>query len=260
MNPAERVAGQEGLVAVAVTHEASPDDKLVQTLRAGGARVVEWPAVRTVPPSDTASLEEACSKLDSYDWITFTSARAVRALGPIDSELDSRLLVAVVGEVTAQVARAHGWSVDLVSPDPGAGALGVALAARLQGKERILFPASAQASGELEAALGEKSLIIERVEAYGTEPRALDGVEISRALMTDIGALTFLSPSAVRSVMAALGSVPDHSPAAIVCIGPTTEREARGAGFEHIVVAREATRVSVAACVLNRLAATVIKG
>ena len=96
-------------IGVAVTREEPVGGPLGLRLAERGARVHLWPTVRSVPPSDPAPLADALARLDAFDWIVCTSARAVEALPVVTSPPAPRL--AAVGRGTARAARARGWAV-----------------------------------------------------------------------------------------------------------------------------------------------------
>lgn len=80
---ADPVPGPSPLAGVRVvtTRGRSGDDRLRTLLEAAGASVLAWPTSRYPPPRDPGPLEAARARLDRFDWLVFTSARAVGALG-----------------------------------------------------------------------------------------------------------------------------------------------------------------------------------
>lgn len=93
---------------------------------------------------------------------------------------------------------------------------------------KVLFPASSRALPTIAAGLTQLGAKVVQVEAYRTEPAALD-VEDCKARIErgGIGAVTFASPSAVIELERSLGK--EHfdrllDGAKAVAIGPTTAR------------------------------------
>src|SRR5690606_19462441 len=112
-------AGDTGLadpplrgLRVAVTREEEPGGPLASAVARRGARTLDWQAVRTVPPEHPAPLCAALERLAGYDWLVFTSARAVAAVAELVAAPVSGPRVAAVGRATAEAARAAGWEVD----------------------------------------------------------------------------------------------------------------------------------------------------
>ncbi|HXE57527.1 MAG TPA: uroporphyrinogen-III synthase, partial [Gemmatimonadales bacterium] len=66
---------------VVVTRAPEQARPLVARLEELGAVPLPCPAIRIEPPDDPAPLDEALRRIDRYDWVAFTSANAVRAVG-----------------------------------------------------------------------------------------------------------------------------------------------------------------------------------
>lgn len=64
---------------VLITRTRTHSSHIRSVLQEAGARVLEAPALRVVPPTNTAALHEAVARLASYDWVVFTSANGVDA-------------------------------------------------------------------------------------------------------------------------------------------------------------------------------------
>ncbi len=212
---------------VVVTRAESSDGPLSSHLRNLGLRVLLWPAIE-VTHSDMGGLERALQRVDEFDWIVFASRHAVGAVLARLAVQPATGRVAAVGRATAEVLRQRGWRVDLVPDDAHAGALVSALAAEAHPRMRILYPASSRALPTIATGLAQLGAEVTQVEAYRTEPAALD-VSDCRAWIerSTIGAVTFASPSAVIELERALGAEDFGrllASAAAVAIGPTTAR------------------------------------
>lgn len=64
---------------VLITRTRTHSSHIRSALQEAGARVLDAPALRVVPPTNTAALHEAVARLVSYDWVVFTSANGVDA-------------------------------------------------------------------------------------------------------------------------------------------------------------------------------------
>ena len=218
---------------VVVTRAESTDGPLSSELRSLGLAVLLWPAVETTAAA-TGQLDTALARIQTFDWIVFASRRAVAAVLERLPRRPPGLQVAAVGHATAQVLNQRGWKADLVPADANAAALVGAFEAmpRAGGAGRalrVLFPASSRALPTIATGLSQLGAEVVQVEAYRTEPAALDIEECASWIARDaIGAVTFASPSAVIELERSLGKqnfdrLLRAAPA--VAIGPTTARE-----------------------------------
>jgi uroporphyrinogen-III synthase len=239
-----RLAGR----VIATTRDGDPGDRLVAGLRAEGCRVLVWPTLSFVVSRNPEALRSAMSCAAAYDWLVFTSARAVavvtelRAEAPADVRV-ADVRVAAVGAFTAEALRSLGWPVTTVG-DRGAESLVRRIAADfdLDGA-RVLFPAASRARPTLERALRRLGARVDRVEAYHTRHDPPDRAMLERDLAGGVDVVTLTSPSAVRSLSSALGRDWPGAVAscAVVTIGDTTASAARQSGLADVTTAPEAT-------------------
>ena len=199
-------------VRVVTTRGAAEDDRLRSLLAAAGARVLAWPTSEYPPPRDPGPLAAALARLDRFDWVVFTSARAVAAVGEGPAARAGAgspappPRVAVVGPATARAATGAGWTVAVEGRGPGARGLAAQVAATFPvAGARVLFPAASGAAATLEEEFTALGARVTRVEAYRTvvTPPPAEGVRADLAAGVD--AVTFASPSAVEAVGRALG-------------------------------------------------------
>lgn len=242
-------------VRVVTTRGASGDDRLRSLLEAAGARVLAWPTCAYPPPRDPAPLEAALARLDRFDWVVFTSARAVAAMGEGRAHRAARSAtaaggapstprVAVVGPATARAATEAGWAVAVEGRGPGARGLAAEVAAThaLAGA-RVLFPAASRAGSTVEEEFTALGARVTRVEAYRTVVTPPPADRVRADLVAGVDAVAFASPSAVEAVGRALGGEMAGLLAgvAVVCIGPTTAAALARRGVTRARVAPTAT-------------------
>jgi len=234
---------------VVVTRPLDQARRLRLELERLGASVVELPFIEIDLQPDR--LEPYLERLDSYDWALFTSSNGVRAL---KAALDKRaaggpaptaLRVGAVGPATATALRGLGWGVDVVPPEHSARGLAAALRGLDLAGARVLLPCAEGGAKELVEELRGKGAGVDAVAAYRTVARRPSRDETSAA-MTGSDAITFLSPSAVRSFASAGGKNLVENGMVIACIGSRTAREAEALGLQVDVTANEATAVSLA--------------
>ncbi|HEU5442581.1 MAG TPA: uroporphyrinogen-III synthase [Steroidobacteraceae bacterium] len=214
---------------VVVTRFEESDGPLSKELKSLGLQVLIWAAVR-VAPADTARLDEALSRADSFDWIVFTSRHAVAAVTARLPKPPASLRTAAVGRATASVLQQHGWPVDMLPGEASAAGLVAAFAgAGSAGGARVLYPASSRALPTLASGLTQLGAEVTTVEAYRTVSGNTLDVEDCRSWIArrGVGAVTFASPSAVAELEDALGREDFAqllAAAPAIAIGPTTAR------------------------------------
>lgn len=235
---------------VLVTRAPGQAGALGDLLAAAGAEPVEIPLIEVVAPEDWGPVDAAIGRLETYDWVVFTSANGVefffRRLGDLgrDARALGRARLACVGEATARSLGGHGLRADLVPESFRADALLGPLAERAGEGARLLLPRGDLARRDFPAALRQRGLEVDEVVVYRTRPAREGGERIRRLLEEGrLDVLTFASPSAVESFMAAVG--PDAAElargAVVACIGPVTAQAARERGLEVQVLAEPST-------------------
>ncbi len=251
-------------VRVVTTRSASGEDRLRALLEMAGARVLAWPTSEYPPPRDPSPLEAALARLDRFDWVVFTSARAVAAVGEGRATMAPAAggpptpRVAAVGPATARAATEAGWTVAVEGRGPGARGLAARVAATFPvAGARVLFPAASGAGPTLEEEFTALGARVTRVEAYRTVVTPPPAERVRADLAAGVDAVTFASPSAVEAVDRALGGDPaPRGPAhpaqagelaraltgiAVACIGPTTAAALERRGVADVRVAAAAT-------------------
>ena len=131
---------------VLVTRPKGRSSRTADDLRRRGAEVLELPSVRTVALDEQTELWQAFDRMDTYQWITFTSPTGAEIFFEElkNAHKDIRSLagvhIAAIGQGTAKVLEERGILVDLIPEIYDGDALGEALAAKLTGGEKILLP------------------------------------------------------------------------------------------------------------------------
>lgn len=227
-----------------------------QALESLGTSVIELPAIEVAPPEDPGPLDRALQRLESYRWIAFTSANAVRAVAERLAGLGLPVAlrgprVAVVGAATAEaVEQRFPAEAIALRPREDSRALGLLEAFESIGVagDRILLPLSSLGRDELPRGLARAGAEVDCVAAYRTARPPDLAVALQRCLERDPDLFVFASPSAVESLTAAASGRLAERPAAV--IGPTTEQAARRAGLRVRAVAREPSEEGLRRAVL----------
>jgi uroporphyrinogen-III synthase/uroporphyrinogen III methyltransferase/synthase len=246
---------------VVVTRAAGGADGLADRLGELGAAVRELPAITFAPPSDPGPLDGALRELARFDWVVFASATAVdRVLERMSEQgigadaLAARSLAAV-GPATADRLRSRLRAPDLQPPEATGEALARALAPSVQGR-RVLLPRPSEGRAEILDGLASAAAELTAVEAYRTVPVPPERLAMLAPWIEqgEIDAVAFASPSAVRAVVAALGSAATLLDRVLVAaIGPTTLRALQEVGVRDAVVADRHTARDLAEVIAARL-------
>jgi uroporphyrinogen-III synthase len=183
--------------------------------------------------------------LEDYDWVTFTSMRAVEA---VVRESERRRWswppqsrCAAVGDRTAHELQALGWMPECVAEDGTARGLLACLSAQGVFGARVLFPCSAIAEPTLSEGLTRAGARVEVLHVYTTVTAWAEAPEKLPFLARDLKAaldqgctVTVASPSAVRALVdlaAAAGSLDALRRSPVAALGPTTGAAARAVGL-----------------------------
>jgi uroporphyrinogen-III synthase/uroporphyrinogen III methyltransferase/synthase len=224
---------------VLVTRAAHQSSKLSDGLKALGAIPVEVPVLEIAPPVSFDSLDKCLRQIDRYDWVIFTSANTVRALGErcaaigVVARTDA-VRVAAVGAATAAAARDEGWDVAVVPENYVAEGLLTSLGGGMAGK-RVLLARAAVARDVIPDVLREGGAIVDVVDAYRNVIPEGAPEQLRCALIDGLDAVTFTSSSSSTHLAdvarAARASFPFAGVRA-VSIGPITSGTLREFGWE----------------------------
>ena len=251
---------------VVVTRAAAQSGKLLEELAARQAKVKLLPLVSFAPPEDFAAVDAALTRMDSFDWIIFTSANAVQAVERRRQQLARDLglppaqpRAAAVGPATAEEAEHAGFSVDYVATNHSGAGLAAELKEELAG-QNVLLPRSDRANPDLPAALRRSGVVVTEVVAYRTlPPSEADREKVKESLKEGADGILFYSPSAVHNFIELLGRErweAMQGRTLMVAIGPTTARALSAAGVQRIARAADTTPAAVVEALEGHLART----
>src|SRR5262247_4064123 len=180
---------------IVITRAASQSAELRNRLEDLGARVIECPTIQIVPPKSWKPVDEAIRRLNTYQWLLFTSANAVEQFMDRMGERRPAIPIAVVGSATA--AKLADWNLKpaLVPKEFRAEGLLQTFPQNLVGI-RILFPRAEVARELLPEELRRRGAAVDVVTVYRTI-KALAG-DIGKVLETQhVDCIVFTSPSAI---------------------------------------------------------------
>jgi uroporphyrinogen III methyltransferase/synthase len=235
---------------IAVTRAKGQADAMTERLRELGADVVELPAIEIRPPADPAPLDAAIARLESYDWLIFTSANGVRRfLDRLDaSGRDLRALRAklcAIGPATRAAIEALHLKVDVMGKEYVAEGLLAAFAGRDLRGARVLLPRAAVARDAVPVELARRGALVDVIEAYRTV--APEGLALPDPPPDWI---TFTSSSTAQNLVAAVGAAA-LARIRIASIGPVISATARGLGVEVAAEAKVFTADGLVDAILH---------
>ena len=209
-------------------------------------------------------MDAALTRMDSFDWIIFTSANAVQAVERRRQELAgdpnstlNHARAAAVGPATAEEAEHAGFSVDYVATSHSGAGLAEELREELAGRS-VFLPRSDRANADLPSALRRSGAVVTEVVAYRMLPPNEDDREkVNESLKEGVDGILFFSPSAVHNFLELVGRErlgALQGRAVMVAIGPTTARALSAAGVQRIAWAADTTTQAVVAALEGHLA------
>jgi uroporphyrinogen III methyltransferase / synthase len=224
---------------IVITRPERQSRELSKMLAAQGARVIHFPTIEILPPSNWAPLDDAIQRLDSYNWIIFTSAngvaffvRRIKELGKDIRDLKG-VKIATIGPATASAVEMLGINVDLVPEEFISEGVVRAFAGHNLRGCRILLPRAEEARDVIPEGLAKMGADVDVVEAYRTVKADSDPAKLVRMFEDDrIDAITFTSPSTVVNFLKIMGKgfqLPSR--VKIATIGPVTEAAVKKAGL-----------------------------
>lgn len=234
---------------VVVTRARAQASVLTKKLEAQGARVLEVPAIKIVPPADFAPLDKAISEIDTYKWLILTSVNGVEYFFDrlLKAGKDSRALcgvkIAAIGSATAEALKGYGITADLIPSAYKAEELADALAADTKAGDKLLLARAKIARNVLPERLRALGAQVDVVTAYETVADCQNKEELLEALESGEASLvTFTSSSTVTNLLDVLGDKKDLlNKVALAAIGPVTAETLEKHGLKPAVSAAEYT-------------------
>ena len=236
---------------IVVTRARKQAGSLARRIEALGGEVIELPTIEIQPPEDFAAFDAALARIESFDWLIFTSGNAIdpflarlNHVGKSVMDL-KKLKTAAVGAATAERLAAAGISLALVPTRYQAEGLLESLDAESMRDKRVLIPQAARARDILPETLRRWGAEVTVIEAYRTVAPACDSGAVKRRLQRgEVDIVTFTSSSTASNFTQLFGGAALTSivgKAAIACIGPITAKTVKELGGQVAILARRST-------------------
>ena len=234
---------------VIVTRARAQASALTKKLEAQGARVLEVPAIKIVPPADFAPLDKAIAEIDTYKWLILTSVNGVEYFFNRLQKAgkDSRALwgikIAAIGSATAEALKGYGITADLIPSAYKAEELADALAEDTKAGDKLLLARAKVARNVLPERLRALGAQVDVVAAYETVTDCQNKEELLDALESgEASVVTFTSSSTVTNLLDVLGDKKDLlNKVALAAIGPVTAETLEKNGLKPAISAAEYT-------------------
>ena len=234
----EMLAGKR-IVVTRARHQAAGWEAIIRQF---GALPIDYPCIAIAPPTDVAALDRCLLNLSDYDWLALSSGNAVRAVAERARALSAlpdlkRRRIAALGPATeAEVRRQMGKGADFVPKAYNVDAF--AREIPIVPGSRILLPQSDLADEQAAEMMRSRGAEVRTLVAYRTVMGS-GGADVPAMIAkSEIDALSFASPSAVRFFRQRCGA-----PAALelpaLCLGARTAGAAESAGFRCVIAAPE---------------------
>lgn len=205
-----------------------------------GAQPVLLPTIEILPPEDWSKVDEAISRLGSYDWLIFTSVNGVESLFNRVWEIgqDVRALgsvqIACIGPATADALNEYRLRADLVPESFRAEALAECLLKHVAGK-RVLWAKASRGRDVLPRELRAVGATVDELVVYrNLDVSSLPADAIEQMERGELNWIGLSSPSIAQNLANLL------TPAAraqlgksvhIASISPVTSAAAKEAGL-----------------------------
>ncbi|WP_342432493.1 uroporphyrinogen-III synthase [Neobacillus sp. FSL H8-0543] len=202
-----------------------------------GGIPIEIPLIAFRPIETNQRVQVALKRLDTYDWIIFTSNVTVETFFSFMNieEIDSFPRIAVIGKKTEEVLLERGFKSEFVPSAYVAEVFVDEFLPNVASGSRVLIPKGNLAREYISSALIKKGAEVDEMVIYETYMPEESKVKLATMLVADeLDILMFTSPSTVDHFMTIvtefnLQSHLDHC--TISCIGPVSEKRLRFYGL-----------------------------
>ncbi len=229
---------------IVITRPEAQAGEFASLLHAEGARVINFPTIKIVPPVSYDGLDRAIGDLSSYQWIIFTSAngvafflRRLKELGRDIRDLKD-LRICTIGPATAAQLEYLGVRVDLVPDEFISEGVVKAFEKIDLTRRKILLPRAETARDVIPEGLEKLGATVDVVTAYKTVNSGKDKSELENLMREGkVDVITFTSPSTLYNFMEIMGqNYVTPKGVRIACIGPVTATAVKKAGLPADIV------------------------
>jgi uroporphyrinogen III methyltransferase/synthase len=232
---------------ILITRAQDQAEEFSRLLQGYGAQVIPFPTIEIAPPGDWQPLDKTIEKLDSYDWVIFTSVNGVRIFtqrledkGKGVGTLAGKKVCAI-GPRTQGELEGMGLTVSFIPQEYRAEGVIEELKARGIKGQKILLPRAKGARKILPEALRKAGAVVDEVETYRAVRPAKTQDSLEAILSRGIDVVAFTSSSTVRNFMELLSDKSALNGVKVAVIGPITAETVRTYSLEPHITPREYT-------------------
>ena len=241
---------------VLVTRAEGQAGALRDLLQDAGAEVLLQPVIAIEPPLEWKAVDDALARLDTFDWVVFSSANGVShwldrlAMLGKDARSFGPAKIAAIGPGTADELAKYRLRADLVPDEYRAESLADALSPSAAGK-RILLVRASRGREVLAERLIAAGATVEQVVVYRSVDVTTPDTDIAATLADGrIHWITVTSSAIARSLVALFG---EHlHKTRLASISPITSQTLRELGHEPAAEAREYTMPGILAAICDK--------
>jgi len=234
---------------IVVTRARAQASTLTKQLETDGARVIEVPAIKIVPPAIFEPLDKAIDDITAYKWLVFTSVNGVISFydrlfkSGKDIRALAHLQIAAIGSETAAALKDKGIYADVVPSAYKAEELAESMAPYIVQGVKVLLVRAKVAREILPDTLRNLGASVDVVPAYETVTDCPNLEILTSALKnSEVDLVTFTSSSTVTNLLDALGNdaqLLKNIKTAV--IGPITAATCQKQGLTTDIVATDFT-------------------
>ncbi|MDD4320383.1 MAG: uroporphyrinogen-III C-methyltransferase [Acidaminococcaceae bacterium] len=234
---------------IVVTRARAQASALTKRLETDGARVIEVPAIKIVPPASFGPLDKAIDDITAYKWLVFTSVNGVLSFydrlfkSGKDIRALAHLQIAAIGLETAAALKDKGIYADIVPSAYKAEELAKSMAPYIIQGVKVLLVRAKVAREILPDTLRTLGAVVDVVPAYETVTDCPNLEMLTSALKnSEVDLVTFTSSSTVTNLLDALGNdaqLLKNIKTAV--IGPITAATCQKQGLTTDIVATDFT-------------------
>ncbi len=228
-----------------------------------GAEVIDFPTIEITPPEDWTGLDNSLSRLQTYQWIIFTSSSGVRYFMErmLEKGLDVRELKGVkicsVGIKTEEELKKYGILVDLVPEEFRAEGVVEAFKRLYNGNLegiRILFPRADIAREIIPERIKELGGHVDAPVTYRSIKPETHAKRIKRFLKEGrITMVVFTSGATFNNFIELIGQEAKEflMDVKIAVIGPVTKKVVESAGLKVSIMPEKATNEALVEAIIK---------
>ena len=233
---------------VLVTRPKAQAESFVSKIAAIGAEAVRFPAITINKEPDLGMLHHAFKKIESFDWIIFTSSNGVDiffdelAAQNMDARALKGIKICAIGPATKSCLGQRGLLADVVPERYCCEGIIDVLKGKLLPGQKALLPRARRARPLLTEELKAGGVNVKELTIYEAfVPKKIDNRITEMIIKGDIDIITFTSSSSVRNFASIVGKrhiKTIDSSTQIACIGPITADTASACGFSVDIEAK----------------------